>query len=233
MKRIFVPTRSSSDWQRLLAKPKLHWRKGASAMTAAASWEDAANSLPAEIRQLLNLTSEPSLQDLELLAAFPEWEVKLPGSETTSNTDVLAICRNPSGLCVVAVEAKVHEHFGPIVGEKRASTSTNQLTRLQYLHDVLKVQRFDDSIRYQLLHRTASAILTASDFHAPVAVMLVQAFDSPADRKSDFVRFCKATGANEVVPNVFSVPGFTDPKLFLAWCDGNAAYRGVQLDSML
>jgi hypothetical protein len=233
MKRIFVPTRTGSDWQPLLAKPKLHWKMGASAMTTAASWEDSANGLPAEIRQQLNSASEPLLQDLQLLAAFPEWEVKLPGGETTSNTDVLAICRNERGLCVVAVEAKVHEDFGPLVGEKRTSKSTNQLERLRYLHNVLKVQRFDDSIRYQLLHRTASAILTASDFHAPVAVMLVQAFDSPHDRKSDFISFCEAMGANEIAPNLYSVPGFADPKLFLAWCDGNTDYRNVQLDSML
>ena len=37
MKRIFVPTRGGSDWQRLLAKPSLHWKMGASAMTAAAA----------------------------------------------------------------------------------------------------------------------------------------------------------------------------------------------------
>ena len=39
MKRIFVPTTDETDWQPLLAKPKLHWKKGASAMTAAAAWE--------------------------------------------------------------------------------------------------------------------------------------------------------------------------------------------------
>ena len=33
MKRIFIPTETGSDWQGLLAKPKLHWKKGASAMT--------------------------------------------------------------------------------------------------------------------------------------------------------------------------------------------------------
>ena len=34
MKRIFVPTRDGTDWQRLLAKPTMHWKMGASAMTA-------------------------------------------------------------------------------------------------------------------------------------------------------------------------------------------------------
>jgi len=45
VKRIFIPTKAGSDWQSLLAKPKLHWKKGASAMTAAAAWEDAGRAL--------------------------------------------------------------------------------------------------------------------------------------------------------------------------------------------
>jgi len=84
MKRIFVPTRSGSDWQRLLAKPKLHWKKGASAMTAAAAWEAAADRLPMEIAALLSSTQEPVLCRINLIAAIPEWKVALPGGITTS-----------------------------------------------------------------------------------------------------------------------------------------------------
>ena len=144
MKRIFVPTRNGSDWQRLLAKPKLHWKQGASAMTAAASWEGAAGELPREISKLLTSSNEASLANLSLLAALPEWQVALKGGETTSNTDVLALCRNEAGLCVVAVEAKVLEDFGPLLREKRASPSEGQKARLQSLHEILHVEEFDD-----------------------------------------------------------------------------------------
>ena len=95
------------------------------------------------------------------------------------------------GYGVLAVEAKVLEDFGPLVGEKRISASENQQIRLDFLHRLLKVENFDDAIRYQLLHRTASALLTAIDFHAATAVMLVHAFDTPAERKTDFTAFCK------------------------------------------
>ena len=233
MKRIFIPTRDGADWQHLLAKPTMHWKKGASAMTAAACWEDAHEGLPNEIGQLLSKSGVPALQGLSLLAAMPEWEVKLPGGETTSNTDILALCRNELGLGVLAVEAKVLEDFGPLVGEKRISASENQQIRLDFLHRLLKVEHFDDAIRYQLLHRTASALLTAIDFHAATAVMLVHAFDTPADRKIDFTAFCQAMGASEVAPDLFMVPGFSTPSLYLAWCDGNNEYRNVQLGSRL
>src|SRR5687768_9685537 len=111
MKRIFVPTQSGTDWQRLLAKPTLHWKQGYSAMTAAACWEEAGDKLPPEISALLDATQEPTLQGLKLLAAIPEWETPLPGGQRSSFTDILAVTRNELGLCVIAVEAKVNEDF--------------------------------------------------------------------------------------------------------------------------
>jgi len=233
MKRIFVPTRSGADWQPLLAKPQLHWKKGASAMTAAAAWEHAASKLPVEIEGLLTSSGEPALASLTLLAAIPEWEVALPGGDTTSHTDVLALCTNSQGLCVTAVEAKALEDFGPLVSEKRAGPSPGQTARLEYLHALLGVKHFDDAIRYQLLHRTASAILTAQAFHAATAVMLVHAFGTPPERQSDFLAFCRAMGATEVAPQVFKVSGSKNPTLYLAWCAGNEKYREVQLESVV
>ena len=57
---------------------------------------------------------------LELLAAVPEWQVALPGGTTTSNTDVMAFCSNAAGLCVIAVEAKWTESFGPCLAKSVA-----------------------------------------------------------------------------------------------------------------
>jgi hypothetical protein len=231
MKRIFVPTRSGSDWQRLLAKPTLHWKMGASAMTAAAAWEGAAGDLPSELASLMTSSAEPALANLKLLAAFPEWEVALPGGSRNSCTDVAALCRNEHGLCVIGVEAKVLEDFGPRLGEKRAAASEGQELRMRYLQDLLHVPHFDDRIRYQLLHRTASAVLTSRAFHAATAVMLVHAFGTPPDRQDDFSAFCAAVGAQEVVPNLFRVPSFTAPTLYLAWCVGDDRFLKVQLDN--
>lgn len=233
MKNIFVPTRDGSDWQRLLAKPKLHWKKGASAMTAAAAWESANPELPVEIQSLLTGTEQTALSDLSLLAAIPEWEVKLPGGETTSNTDILALCRNEIGLCVLAVEAKVLEDFGPLVGEKRHQASDRQRERLDFLHRLLRVDHFDDRIRYQLLHRTASALLTATNFHAATSVMLIHAFSTPVERQHDFTAFCEAMRSEQVTDRVYVVRGFDRPTLYLAWCDGNPKFREVQLPSIV
>ena len=231
MKRIFLPTSTGTDWQQLLAKPVTHWKQGASAMTAAAAWEAADGALPPEISRILESSREPLLLDQQLLAALPEWQVPLPGGITTSNTDVLAICRNELGLCIIGVEAKVLEDFGPLVSSKRAEASSGQRERMAYLHSLLGVERFDDAIRYQLLHRTASALLTAREFHAATAVMLVQAFDTPAARRADFEAFRIAMGAREVAPLIYKVDSFTGPSLFLAWCDGDSRFRDVAFAS--
>jgi hypothetical protein len=115
---------------------------------------------------------------------------------TTSKTEVLAPCRNGLGLCVVAVEAKVNEDFGTLVEEKRKEASPDQSKRLQYLQSLFGLTSLPDSIRYQLLHRTASTLLTARLFHARAAVMLVQAWGDRVAARSDFdLRVTECTGS--------------------------------------
>jgi hypothetical protein len=231
MKRILIPTKDGSDWQRFLAKPVLHWQKGFSAMTAAASWEAAAGELPPEIPALLNSSGADVLENLKLLAAIPEWETELEGGVTTSKTDVLALCRNETGLCAVAVEAKVNEDFGPLVETKRKKASTGQSDRLDSLQRLLGMVPLSGSIRYQLLHRTASALLTAKLFHADTAVMLIQSFGNKASLRTDFHNFCQALNAQRIGSNIYSVTAKESPKLFLAWCQGDLKFLQVKLPS--
>ena len=230
MKRIVVPTASGSDWKRLLGKPDLHWKPGKSAMSAAASWEAAGNHLPAELDAALGASRDPDLAGLNLLLAVPEWEVELPGGLTTSHSDVLALARNDHGLVVVAVEAKVDEQFGPTLGEKRSDPSEGQSNRLTYLHGVLQLDApLPDSIRYQLLHRTVSSILTARLFHAHVAVMLVQSFSPVGRWREEFDVFCRALGVVPTSDRVAAVPGHEKPRLFVGWCTGDQRFREVDL----
>jgi hypothetical protein len=232
MKRIVVPTQSGTDWQRLLGKPKLHWKKGRSAMSAAACWEASQPRLPPEISALLDACGDPMLTALELLLAIPEFEVALPGGDTVSQTDIMALCRNEKGLVVVGVEAKVDEPFGPTLGEKKAGATAGQLERIAYLEKELgRTAPFAYQIRYQLLHRTVSALLTARAFHAPVAVMLVQSFHAGAEWKPDFAAFCAAHACNPLAPDVFEVLGIAGPRLIVGWCQGDVRFLDAELPS--
>lgn len=135
MKRIFVPTQSGADWQHLLGKPKLHWKMGRSAMSAAACWEDAHPNLPAEVVQILGASKDPQLTDLELLVAIPEWKVDLPGGKRPSQTDVLVLARNANNLAILGVEAKVDETFGPTIGKKKLPVPQTNLSASHILRE--------------------------------------------------------------------------------------------------
>lgn len=200
-------------------------------MTAAASWEQAKETFPPEITGLLNASRDEDLHDLKLLVAIPEWEVSLEGGDTVSHTDVLATARNDRGLYVVGVEAKVDEDFGPLVKEKRAAVSTGQHDRLAYLQTLLGVPTLDDAIRYQLLHRTASVILTVREFHAHVAVMMVQFFGKRDSLREDFDRFSAALRAEDLPGGMRIVRSFKQPRLFLGWCNGDPKFLQVELPS--
>jgi hypothetical protein len=230
MKRIFIPTLGPRDWQRLLAQPELQWKPGRSAMSVAACWEEAATTLPPEILAALNASGARALANLQLLFAIPEWEVVLPGGATTSCTDVMALTSNAHGVAAIAVEAKVDEPFGPTLGEKRRQASAGQSERLDFLHAQLGLKKsLPDSVRYQLLHRAASAIITARHFHARTAVMIVQSFSPQAMWWEDFDRFGRALGATPQKGVVASVPGVSEPELFVGWCMGEQRFLQVDL----
>jgi len=201
-------------------------------MSAAACWEASTPSLPAEILAVLSTAKDPSLADLELLVAIPEWEVELPGGDRASQTDVLAITRNDAGLVVLGVEAKVDEPFGPTLGEKRKDASPGQMERIAYLEGELGcVSPLADSVRYQLMHRTVSALLTARAFHAPVAVMLVQSFSPSSKWREDLDAFAQAVNAPEITPDLYELGTDRSPRLLIGWCRGASEFLSADLPS--
>jgi hypothetical protein len=232
MKRIFVPTVSGSDWQRLLGKPELHWKSGRSAMSTAACWEENEPHLPREISGVLEASGDESLASLELLVAIPEWEVDLPGGDRPSQTDVLAITRNELGLVVLGVEAKVDEPFGPTLGERKANASGGQLERIAYLESELEcTSALADNIRYQLLHRTVSALLTARAFHADTAVMLVHSFSPDSRWREDFEAFSEAINGRPLTADLREIELDQSPRLIIGWCKGAEEFLSVELPS--
>lgn len=201
-------------------------------MSAAACWEDSQPRLPSEIFALLGDCKDPALSGLELLLAVPEWEVALPGGETVSQTDIMAICRNELGLVILGVEAKVDEPFGPTLAEKRSRATSGQLERITYLEKELgRKSPFGGEIRYQLLHRAVSALLTARAFHAPVAVMLVHSFSQESKWIQDFEVFCAELACDQLANGVFELRGIAGPRLIVGWCKGNAKYLDAELPS--
>ncbi len=223
MKRIFIPSQAPTDWKHLLAQPERHWKPSCSAMSLAQCWEDAADGLPPEIRSLLKTARHGALESPELLLAIPEYQVELPGGERATQTDVFALVRGEVGLAACAVEGKVDEEFGPTVDVKRKSGAED---RLRYLHELLQISPSQSpSLRYQLLHRTAAAILLAERFFAPVAVLIVHSF-SPTHRwYADFEAFGAALGVTVDRGRLAAVGRRSGVELYLGWVTGDQRFR--------
>jgi Domain of unknown function (DUF6946) len=224
--RILIPTRSPDDWKSLLAQPDLHWKEGYSAMTLANAWESAAaDGFPPEVRTALQTAGRADWSHLRLLLAVPEYKVALPGGSRASQTDLAVLARGDHGLVAIAVEGKVDESLGPTVGEKRAEDSPGVDERLAFLQTALGLSAVPDDIRYQLLHRTVSALRIADDFAAESAVMLVHSF-SPSHRwYDDFMAFARLFNVAPVRGSLVSVGQRSGLPLYLGWCVGDQQFR--------
>lgn len=221
MSRIYVPSSSAEQWAPLLADPDKHWRQGYSARTLAHSWQEAAG-FPSEVAKALL----PVFPGVELLLAIPEHQVPLPGGRAPSQNDIWVLARDQSGLISVAVEGKVSEPFGPTVQEWQAAPSGGKTQRLAFLLDLIELPAVPGTTRYQLVHRTASAIIEAHRFHAAHAVMLVHSFSQSREWFSDYAAFVALLGGSAHPDSVVSLGSRSGVSLHMAWVCGDATYLG-------
>ena len=223
MTTFYSPADRAEDWQQLLAKP-YHWKTGYSAKSLAYSWTEA-QGFPAEVAEALRDSSIPALQDTQFLLGFPEYDVPLPGGNRPSQNDVFVLARSNQGLVTIAVEGKVSESFDLPIGKRFASPSPGETERLTYLCNLMELERADlDGIGYQLLHRSASAIIEAARFGATQAIMLVHSFSQSLEHFDDYSNFAGLYNA-QVVPNrIVPAARLGDIDFYLGWVVGNAEY---------
>lgn len=228
MNRIYTPSCGLAAWRARLADPEKHWKRWASAFEAAVSWELAAHSergLPPAIAKVID--QEPTFAGATLLFAFPEHKVMLPGGGHASQTDVWAVLKGPSGLISMAVEAKADETFGDTIEKWGKDASPGKRERMEHLLDILKCPSgFPDEIRYQLLHRTASAIIEAHRIGASHAVMMVQSFRENSPSAADFIAFGKCLGAKLAAGRLCRLDRHTDPAVYLGWATSELCTDG-------
>ena len=180
---------------RLLADPERHWKQGASALPSLP--EEPTGSRPPSRDTLRN--GAPWIVGAEILLALPELEGGPTAVGRPAHADGPHDPRAHTGRFAGrhrGLEGKVDEPFGDLVGDGgRRAPSPGRRSGSAFLLRLLELGHVDpDGLRYQLLHRTAAALIEANRFGAECAVMLVQPF-SPEHRSwSDFVAFAEALG---------------------------------------
>jgi hypothetical protein len=224
MPRILHFTAGPSDWQSLLAEPTKHWLTGYSAKTLAHCWE-AADGFPPEVSAALGASTDPLLSHLEPLLAVPEFKVSLPGGERASQNDIFVLARSSAGPVSIMVEGKVNETFGPTLDDWRADASPGKTTRLAFLLRAIGLpKQIAGDIRYQLLHRTASAVIEGERYRAKAAVLLVHSFSAKRAGWADYRAFLDLFGVRAEVGKPQRLGEQQSMPLFAIWVPGDPRF---------
>jgi len=97
--------------------------------------------------------------------------------------------------------------------------------RFDYLCQRLRIEDCPQSIHYQLLHRTVSALIEADRFCAVDAAMIVHSF-SPEQRWFDaFSAFVSLLGGSQPSPGKATVIDGLERRLILGWASGDQRFR--------
>jgi hypothetical protein len=224
MPRILACTTGPEDWKRFLADPDKHWKAGFSAKAIAQSWE-AAEGLPPEVATALTAGAGGALANPIPYLAVPEYRTDLPGGERPSQTDVMVIGRAAGGAFAMAVEGQVSESFGPTVAEWQKDASEGKGIRWSFLCATLGLgEELAPSLRYQLFHRAASAVLAARRYHAPKAILLVHSFSAQDAGFPDFAAFARLFAAEPQIGTVVPLATLGTTQLFAGWVRGDARF---------
>jgi hypothetical protein len=222
LSKVYIPATRADQWAQFLAEPVKHWRTGYSARTLAHSWQEA-DGFPLEVWAAL--AAHPGFAGIELLLALPEHQVHLPGGSRPSQNDIWVLARAGNDLVSIAVEGKVAEPFGPTLEEWLDGASSGKAARFAFLRTALGLpEQVPGTVRYQLLHRSASAVIEAKRFGAAHAVMLVHSFGQAHQWFEDYAAFAALFGAEVAVDRVVSVGERDGVQLHLGWVCGDAKY---------
>jgi hypothetical protein len=171
------------------------------------------------------LCTEPLLAELKAILAVPEFKVRLPGGSRPSQNDLFVLARSSAGPVSIMVEGKVSESFGPTLEEWQGQVSAGKVERLAFLLETLGLPTvLEGSIRYQLLHRTASAILEGERYRAAAAVMLVHSFSQENDCWPYFRDFVGLFGVEAKLGRIQRLPAPTRIPLFAGWVIGDPRF---------
>lgn len=161
----------------------------------------------------------------DLLVALPEHKVPLAGGQRDSQSDVFALIRFGEETCAATIEGKVNEPFGPTLGEWFASPSDGKRLRMRQICDLLGLDGVPPlDARYQLLHRTASALLEAKRFKTDEAAMIVHSFSVARMWFADFERFAGLFGITVRPDQSVTIVLNSGQRLRLGWATGNSEH---------
>ncbi|MBU9723824.1 MULTISPECIES: DUF6946 family protein [Bacillaceae] len=222
MGKYFVPTEGTESWRCLLADREKQWKTGYSAKELAETWEGA-DGFPKSVKALFKGSQPQIFNQLEFLYGFPEYKVSLKGRGASSQNDLYVLAKSNEELVTIMVEGKASEPFGePVNKWLGTEPSDGQKIRLDYLLDVLELDKASVmDKRYQLLHRTASAIIEAEKVGADHALMLVHSFSKTSQWYYDYAAFVNLFNLSLEKNRIVGPVQINRKNLYFAWITEN------------
>jgi hypothetical protein len=218
MDRFFVRARVPEDWPR--SRTNMERRDGSAADSLARTWQRA-GGFPTAVQRVLEASGEDALAELEMLAAFPEYELPLLGEDGPSTSDIFVLAKGRRGLVSVMVEGTDTGVFGSMVCEWLVEGAKTKMRLLSHLCEVLGVDIGEiQSARYRLFLQAAGALVVAERFEAPTAVMIVHSFAGKDEGFQDYSLFCRLFGTAAVADGVVEAHRTQMRRLFFAWVRG-------------
>lgn len=223
MNKIFIPTKDANSWKEFLAEPEKQWKSGYSARTLAHCWEDANGEFPSCIQRVF-VSYKNLIGNIKPLLIFPEYKVNLPGGNRASQNDVFILAKNDDELYTIAVEGKVSESFGPTLEEWLHNSSDGKKERIEYIKSLLNLNiDLNPELRYQLFHRTASALIEAEKYNAKNAMLLIHSFSAENKWLEDYQKFTALFGQLGEVNKLYSFQ-LNNINLLFCWVKGDLKY---------
>lgn len=228
MSKFFIPASEPEDWRKLLADPDKQWKTGFSAKSLAYCWQKT-NDFPRSIKKIFKDSNSELFQNAKILLAFPEYEVPLkPFESHPSQNDIFILAKGNDQLISIAVEGKVDEPFGEIITDWKLRDRGGTKVRLNFLCEVLQLDENKiNHIRYQLLHRTASAVIEAKRFNAANALMLVHSFSQTNEWFKDYCQFLALFDVKGAINSLVFAENIDGIDLYFAWVKGSKKYLEI------
>ena len=185
------------------------------------AWEDA-DGVPKDVADIIKTEFGATLEPIFII---PEFKVALKGGQRESQNDVFLWARIGEKTAAIMVEGKVNESFGPLIGEWFKNPTQGKKTRLEFLCQQLgAVFPPPNHLRYQLFHRTVSAILTARRCKADMAIMLVQSFSQDHLWWEDFEAFADYLNITPERGQLSQTALTLDMPTYIGWVTGHPKY---------
>jgi len=122
----------------------------------------------------------------------------------------------------MTVEGKAKEDFDKtIINWKKSKSEKGIKDRLEFLLEKTGIKDKEiDSLRYQLFHRLASAIIMSEKYHAKNAIMIIQSFNdnNKENHFDDFAKFIELYGITNVEKSkLYKLTNINGIEVFAGW----------------